>query len=715
MTNIWAKFAGCGIGWAIVLSAPIVNAQEAQSRRLEAPLEVTVHGQSVATRLLQSAQSVKVVELQTAQRQAADLGEVLARAEGIGVQRSGGLGSDTRFSLNGLSGEKVRFFLDGLPLELSGYPNGIANVPVNLVERVEIYSGVVPIRFGADALGGAVNLITKLDLPGTHANASYGVGSFSNHRVTVGAQHFVEPAKLQLRVDAFVDGALNRYPINVQATDDRGRLYPVEVPRFHDRYFSAGVSIVAGVTQRSWARRLTLRASASGSRKERQHNAVMTIPYGGLNSSQGTYGANLTYQQGWGESVSMGAVVGYSRKNGRFLNLDRCVYDWFGECVFENRSGAESGERPSDLLTWSDSAFARLHWEWLPQYDQAIRVSVAPSVVNRSGEDRRVNPEFRSPFEPQENLVTLVSGLEYEVDLLDEDLGSIFLLKHYSQQLHSEIPVRAEGEILDETRNTQNVGAGTSLRYRFLPWLNGKLAYEWATRLPRAEELFGNGAYTLPNLELLPEQSHNFNLSVLLDWPYANQGRLRGMANLFLREMDHLIIQTEGGGFGQRYDNVFGASSRGLEGSAAWTSFQKLFGLSANATYQEVRITSDEGAFGKFEGQRIPNRPYFFANASAHFTLKQLVAARDELSLSWNSRYVKGFFRGWENIGRRAFKLTVPDQLVHSASLVYFLRGKTMSSSSSLEVQNLGDTRVYDLFGAQRPGRAVFLKTTVEY
>ena len=39
-------------------------------------------------------------------------------------------------------------------------PFGIANVPVNLIERVEIYRGVVPIRFGADALGGAVNLVS---------------------------------------------------------------------------------------------------------------------------------------------------------------------------------------------------------------------------------------------------------------------------------------------------------------------------------------------------------------------------------------------------------------------------------------------------------------------------------------------------------------------------------------------------------------------------
>ena len=30
-----------------------------------------------------------------------------------------------------------------------------------MIERIEIYKGVVPITFGADALGGAINVITR--------------------------------------------------------------------------------------------------------------------------------------------------------------------------------------------------------------------------------------------------------------------------------------------------------------------------------------------------------------------------------------------------------------------------------------------------------------------------------------------------------------------------------------------------------------------------
>ena len=114
-------------------------ASESEPALDEGPLaEVVVRVTSAAARLRESADAVKVVETEQARKESADLGEVLARTPGVGVQRAGGLGSGSRFSLNGLTDEQIRFFLDGVPLEYAGYPFGIANLPVNAIERVEI-------------------------------------------------------------------------------------------------------------------------------------------------------------------------------------------------------------------------------------------------------------------------------------------------------------------------------------------------------------------------------------------------------------------------------------------------------------------------------------------------------------------------------------------------------------------------------------------------
>ncbi len=113
--------------------------------------EVVIQAESEAQTLRMSAKAVQVIEAHQVKLKSADLGEVLAQTEGVNVQRGGGLGSNTRFALNGLSGDQVRFFYNGIPLNYTPYSFGIANVPVNMIDRVEIYKGVVPVQFGADA------------------------------------------------------------------------------------------------------------------------------------------------------------------------------------------------------------------------------------------------------------------------------------------------------------------------------------------------------------------------------------------------------------------------------------------------------------------------------------------------------------------------------------------------------------------------------------
>ena len=89
---------------------PEVSSEAAASTVLAAPqYETKVHAVTPGQELKQSAAAVTVVETQQAKQQAADLGEVLARTQGVAVQRAGGLGSDLRFSMNGLTDEEIRF------------------------------------------------------------------------------------------------------------------------------------------------------------------------------------------------------------------------------------------------------------------------------------------------------------------------------------------------------------------------------------------------------------------------------------------------------------------------------------------------------------------------------------------------------------------------------------------------------------------------------
>src|SRR5690606_17590344 len=249
--------------------------------------------------------------------------------------------SAVRISLAGLSGERVRFFLDGVPLEFSGYPFGIANVPVALVDRTEVYQGVVPIQFGADALGGAVNLVTHAS-PRERAGAiAYELGSFDTHRLALGARHYDARTGLAVQLGGFFDVAENDYPIEVEVFDDAGQLSPARVRRFHDGYRAFGGSASLGVLDRPWADRLVLRGFASKHDREVQHNPLATVPYGEVTYGKATQGGTVSYGKRLAERARVDVTLAYAHQSTVFEDVSRCRYDWYGRCFLERAlSGA---------------------------------------------------------------------------------------------------------------------------------------------------------------------------------------------------------------------------------------------------------------------------------------------------------------------------------------------------------------------------------------
>ncbi|MDF2698177.1 MAG: hypothetical protein K0S65_6560 [Labilithrix sp.] len=673
--------------------------------------QVQVRGESRAERTRRSAEAVDVVDTTQARRESGDLGDVLARAEGVAVRRSGALGSAASFSLNGLTAEQVRFFVDGIPLELSGYAFGIANVPVTLANRVEIYRGVVPVRFGADALGGAVNIITSDATNGTHGSVSYQAGSFDTHRITVGARHLFPENGFFARVNGFFDRATNDYPIDVEAPDDRGRIAPVRVHRFHDDYAAHGGGVDAGFVNRWWAKRAFLRAFVGEHKKDVQHNLLMTVPYGEAAYGKRTYGVQARYEQVLGRGVRFDATTGYAYTRTDFLDLATCRYDWFGRCVSQLPQPGEVEPIATDQTIRQHVIFGRYDLTWSAAADQTFRFGLAPTFTSRTGRNRAGAQDDYDPLRAQRDLTSAVAGVEYETRALESALVNIGFLKSYHQLARTEEQL-PNAVVRDLDVDVHRFGVGDSLRYRFAPELYAKASYERATRLPTPDEIFGNGVLVVENLHLAPESSHNVNLGLTLERARSALGDVRFDANGFARLTDDLVVLVGSDAYSQ-YRNVLAARIAGVEGSVGWTSPGEWVALDASVTWQDIRSARSEGAFAR-DGSRIPNRPWLFGNASARLQWPQPFSPADLLALTWRSRYVHEFFRGWEGLGADDQKLAVPTQLLHSVALSYVVRSLARSFSATLEVQNLTDERVFDFFGVQRPGRAAFGKLVVD-
>jgi hypothetical protein len=673
-------------------------------------IDVTVKSASPARAAEQGARSVSVVDLEAARRSPADLGQVLARSEGVSVRRSGGLGAPARLALAGLSDDQIPIFMDGIPLEIAGYPFGLVNVPVGLLSRLEIYRGVVPIRLGADALGGAIDLISEIDKPGPSAVISYQAGSFDTHRMSTLLRYRHKPSGFVLRGSGFFDYARNDYPIRVKVDDPDGSVRTTTVRKRNDAYWGAAGTLETGLINRSWARRLLLRYTHAELDKRIPHSPTMAVPYAKVNAQRSSDGVSLRYDTPVLHDVSASALLAYSGRQIAFHDTALCRYDWLGRCTREVPPGGESDQRPYDQHVTQHSGFARLGVGYAPSRWAKLELSSTLSATRRSGFDRELEPAW-DQLRGRRDLLAIVTGIEHQLDAWDARVQNIASFKHYVQVVRAE-QLLTVGGFEAVHQDHQRVGVGDGLRIVLHEGLLLKPAYEWATRLPGPDQLFGDGMLIDANMQLVPESSHNLNLGLALDLPDTFGGSYRAAVNGFGRFSRDMIVLLVGAGQSM-FDNISDARTLGVEARAGWTSPRRYLQLDANVTWQDIRNVSEHGQYARHKGDRIPNRPYLFANLTAVATAGDWFGPDNEVSLAWYGNYVHGFETGWDQ-GLSATRPQVPSRFVFTLEASVLVRRARRNVSSSIQVYNLNDARLYDVFGVQLPGRTVLAKLTLE-
>lgn len=126
--------------------------------------EVIITGQYKPQSVKNSVYQVKIISKERIQKQGATkLQDVLNNELNMYFTQDPALGGST-ISMLGLSGQNVKILLDGLPIiGRQGVSNevNINHIDINTIERVEIVEGPMSVVYGADALAGVINIITK--------------------------------------------------------------------------------------------------------------------------------------------------------------------------------------------------------------------------------------------------------------------------------------------------------------------------------------------------------------------------------------------------------------------------------------------------------------------------------------------------------------------------------------------------------------------------
>ena len=460
----------------------------------------------------------------------------------------------------------------------------------------------------------------------------------------------------------------------------------------------------AGIVDRAWANRLSLEGFVSGYTKELQHAPEMRVPYGEVEYGQTVFGASARYEVGRSSGVSLSVVGSYAHHDGHFSDPATWVYDWYGDRVRQRLvSGEVSATGSASSSMTRDDVFARALVRWQVARGHALRVSLTPQLSTTRNST--------SPG-PASEMLTVVTGAEYEADLFDQVVSNVVFIKDYIYQTSGQGRSRVTSMLEPFELSHHAFGGGDALCLRATPWLRIKASYEYANRLPSDYEVFGDGLFTIANLQLEPEVSHNLNLGPQLSVNDTAVGSFSANINAFRRDTDRQIVLLAAET--AQYMNLSRSRSFGFDSSAGWTSHNRFVSLGGTVSWQDLRSVSSDGPFEQFKGERIPNRPYLFGSWNARVRIPGLPRAHGTLEPYYYGRYIHDYLRSWEGQGLRQFKLSIDDQVTHTVGLTWNIAGAFGHAAATVEVSNLTDAKVYDLYGVQRPGRAFYIKLTGE-
>ena len=670
---------------------------------------VKVTGKTAGRKVAESAFNVNAVEISADVNRMTTVKDIVDRTSGVKVRREGGVGSDYDLSINGLSGNSIRYFIDGVPLDTKGTGMTLDNVPLNTVERIELYKGVVPSSLGADALGGAVNIITRRKRS-NYLDASYGVGSFHTQNADLTGQYFIPRTSIAIRPTISFSKSKNDYKMHdVKVWDEEQDKYIfTDKKRFHDDYQSLFGQLEAGVNDVAWADGFFVQGSYSAVDKDLQTGAMQNRVYGKATRNTRSWSAGARYNKQFG-NLNTHLDFSYTHDPSETIDTAYRRYSWDGSWLpasgNELNNGARSirvYKRPLTVLNAGLSYQINMHHTVAFNY-----------LLNRRSNKRY--DEVDKSFEPSNDIVTKqILALTYSNSFLQDKLQNTLFVKDYINTTKIRQTDRATitgSDKIDRDKTKSYYGAGVGTRYMLFTPLAFKGSYEHSVRLPLSRELLGNGTTVYPNLALNPETSNNYNLGIFGTWHIDGNNTLTYEANGYIRHVQNYIraVVSEREGMMQ-YVNEPAIDVKGVDFDLAY-NLQDRLETSFNISYSDARNLrkyKPDGNPSATYKNRVPNRPWLFANAQASYSWHSLLERTDRLRLGADFQWIHWYYLNWEAYGSKESKAKIPTQCITDVSVSY--EWHSSRYNISLDCTNVFDRLAFDNYMLQKPGRAFFAK-----
>lgn len=666
--------------------------------------EVTVTTRSEMRKLRESAMPISVIGQRQLQGTASNINDVLARTVGVTVRNTGGMGSASRISVRGLEGKRMGMYVDEAPMsQLSNFV-ALNDIPTNMIERIEVYKGIVPYKFGGSALGGAVNVVTK-EYPPIYLDFSYEIGSFNTHQVSSVLKRTNRKSGLQFGVGGVVSYAKNNYKMTLANLD--GRI----VERDHDRFnkIMGGMSVKA--TQ-WWFDEMKWELIFMKTRQEIQ-------------------GIDLNVREAYNHSINYVTALTLKRNNffldgldfdfnagyiiGKYGLCDKAEhrYDWDGKVLPPvSPFGGEQNNFASDGNNRSNELAAKLNMGYTLDMHHALNLNIYADHNSLHPNDSLMDKSlgFRANFPSK--MKTLTVGLSYDLTLFDGRFQNAFTLKEFLFSSHSRsIDIFSVKEPQPVKTSKNYIGFSNAMRYKFTNDLMLKASFNSEVRIPTSEELIGNGYSILASPALKPERTSGVNLGLLYRHIKADGGLIEVELNGFYNQLEDMIrftpdmIPTMA-----RYRNFGSVRTKGVELEAKGDICPLLY-LYANGTYQDLRDVRKTIPGTEVENptrnKRIPNVPYLLANFGAELHKENLFGGSGQNTrLLFDASYIHQYFYDFEVSKYQERK--IPTSMTMDAALEHSFCNDRWTIT--FKVKNLTDRRIVSELNRPLPGRYIGIK-----
>ncbi|WP_315516626.1 TonB-dependent receptor plug domain-containing protein [Hoylesella shahii] len=610
--------------------------------------DVIVLGKSKTQRHREVPSAITIIDSQELKYKTATLNEILDNASGIKVAQQGGLGNASRIIIQGMDGKRIGIFINGMPMGNSDEFQ-LSSIPIDMVDEVEIYKGIIPAWLGGDGLGGAVNIRLK-DFKKNHLEMAFEAASYNTYIGSLQLKHYLGKTSTALHAGATMNYAKNNYSFS--SPFELGRI----IHRDHDTYTHGGFNV--GISsQQWWFDQFDLTLSADYYRKEIQ---------GGLMNVQNNIQHAFTRTRSASTSLSLEksflkgkltaqfqSIVGFSLVNQ--VDTSHYCYDFIGNRFPSGSGRGEIGAVPNDSHDRHTTVRELLNLTYKIGNNQLVTWTTNYRYGCKMPKDELADSYSRLPTSGYPSrLHSIVSGLTHELKLyggkFTNELG-IKLFNHHSEVLPFAEAIMLQDKLKASTNHSTMAGWSEAMALHLLPnnALTLKASVQSTVRMPIAEELFGDGVLLLPSEKLRPERSFNINAGAIWIINAMRYPQVRiGINSFYMSAKD--MIKLMYSSMNMAYDNIGKVRVMGIDMEME-SKLNRWLDLQGNITWQDARDMRKEAVGGgeNFHYRyRIPNMPYLFGNVGVRLHKDGLLSKSSSSAFASTFGFTKAFSYNWE-------------------------------------------------------------------